>query len=151
GNPDACTQCLRQNANTPGNGGCGAGNYCNAAAICAPCTTATFCGPSCIPCNGSTPVCATIGGLIPCVECQGDSDRRVGQKCNISLGKCQECTSNADCPRGKTCNAAGACEACSTDDACASASCNCCGAGNRCLVAGPGANPSCAQCVKDLD
>ncbi|HYV43438.1 MAG TPA: outer membrane exchange protein TraA family protein, partial [Myxococcaceae bacterium] len=151
GNPDACTQCLRQNANTPGNGGCGSGNYCNAAAVCAPCTTTAFCGPACVPCNGSTPVCSTIGGLTQCVQCKGDPDCRVGQKCNVAVGKCQECTSDSDCPRGKTCNASGACEACSADDSCAGASCNCCGAGNRCLVPQPGAAPTCAQCVKDLD
>lgn len=151
GNPAACIQCLRQNANTPGNGGCGAGNYCNAAAVCAPCTTATFCGPACIPCNGSTPVCATIGGLTQCVQCKSDPDCRVGQKCNVTTGQCQQCTTNADCPRGELCNPSGACQACSADDSCAGASCNCCGAGQRCLAPQLGAPPTCAQCVKDLD
>jgi outer membrane exchange protein TraA len=151
GNPNACTQCLRQNANTPGNGGCGTGNYCNAAAVCAPCTSATFCGPSCTPCNGSTPVCATIGGLVQCVQCKADPDCRTGQKCNVAIGVCQECTNNADCPRGKVCDANGACQSCSTDDACAGASCNCCGAGQRCLSPQAGVAPTCAECVRDLD
>ncbi|HVE88014.1 MAG TPA: outer membrane exchange protein TraA family protein [Myxococcales bacterium] len=150
-NPNACTQCLRQNANAPGNGGCGAGNYCNAAAICAPCTSSNFCGPSCTPCNGSTPVCATLAGVTQCVQCKGDQDCRPDQKCNAGTGQCQECTTSLDCPRGKVCSPQGTCQICSTDDACAGTSCNCCGGNQRCLTLQAGVAPTCAECAADAD
>lgn len=49
---EQCSQCDRRQADVPGNGGCGEGSglYCNAAALCAPCTSAQRCGPQCVAC-----------------------------------------------------------------------------------------------------
>jgi outer membrane exchange protein TraA len=49
---EQCSSCERGQADSPGNGGCGEGSglYCNAAAICAPCTSALRCGPQCVAC-----------------------------------------------------------------------------------------------------
>jgi outer membrane exchange protein TraA len=49
---DQCSQCGRNQADSPGNGDCGEGSglYCNAAALCAPCTSALRCGPQCVAC-----------------------------------------------------------------------------------------------------
>ena len=49
---EQCRQCRRDQADSPGNGGCGEGSglYCNAAALCAPCTSALRCGPQCVTC-----------------------------------------------------------------------------------------------------
>jgi outer membrane exchange protein TraA len=153
--PDQCTQCLRQNANNPGNGGCGSGNYCNAAAVCAPCTSALYCGPTCVPCGGSLPVCATVGGITQCVECRQDADCRNGQKCNLETSECQECTDSSHCPRGKQCSSDGRCETCSSRDACAGNSCNCClstgGAAVQCAAVQAGTSPTCVECISDAD
>lgn len=150
--PNTCVQCSRQFANVPGNGGCGAGNYCNGAALCAPCTSSFFCGPSCAPCSGTTPVCATVGGSTRCVQCTKDTDCRTGQKCNVDTNECQECNVNADCPRGRTCNG-GRCETCSSRNSCAGASCNCCPGPStlKCASLTPGAMPSCVECTQDSD
>ena len=147
-----CNQCSRQFANLPGNGGCGTGNYCNGAALCAPCTSSYFCGPSCAPCSGSTPICATSGGLAHCVQCTRDADCSSGMKCNTATNECQECNLDADCPRGRTCNG-GKCELCSTTSQCAGVSCNCCPGPStlKCAPLTPGAAPSCVECTQDSD
>lgn len=153
--PDRCVQCQRQNANVPGNGGCGSGNYCNAAAVCAQCTSALFCGPTCVPCGGSFPVCATLGGVTQCVQCRKDDDCRVGQKCNLETSECQECTDDSHCARGKRCSTAGRCETCSSRNSCAGNSCNCCVGGGdspmQCAAVQAGTAPTCVECVSDAD
>ena len=72
----AAQQCNRQFANLPGNGGCGPGYYCNEAALCAPCDSALFCGPTCSPCGGRHPVLRQPERQLTCVECRVDTDCR---------------------------------------------------------------------------
>jgi outer membrane exchange protein TraA len=74
-NLDQCAQCDRQYAGTPGNASCGSAHHCNAAALCAPCDSASFCGDSCSPCGIQTPFCvAQAGGGYACAECGQDAD-----------------------------------------------------------------------------
>ncbi len=171
--PDAarCEQCNRQFANLPGNGGCGSGYYCNGAALCAPCNSSLFCGPSCSPCGQSNPVCINRNGAFACVqcskdadcgplkcdvatntcaECNIDADCPSGKVCNPSSHRCAECNADKDCPRGLTCDAH-ACVPCSARTSCAGASCNCCAGGEavRCAALAPGASPTCVECTSD--
>ncbi len=173
--PAQCAQCNRQFANLPGNGGCGNNYYCNAAALCAPCTSSLFCGPSCSPCGQSTPVCTNVNGTHTCVQCEKDADCGGALKCDVASHTCQECNVDADCAgAGKVCDAAAhkcvacnadgdcakglrcdghACVACSERTACAGASCNCCagGAATQCAALTPGAPPTCVECTRDGD
>lgn len=84
-----CQQCNRQFVNTPGNAGCQAGYMCNEAALCAPCDTAMFCGPTCAPCGGDTPVCGNINGETQCVQCQSDADCASGSACDPATLQCE--------------------------------------------------------------
>src|SRR5439155_21296698 len=77
-----CEQCNRQFANLPGNGGCGSGFYCNEAALCAPCNSALFCGPSCSPCGASSPFCVNGNAGVHCVQCRLDTDCKTGTHCD---------------------------------------------------------------------
>lgn len=171
--PDQCVQCNRQFANSPGNGGCGAGYYCNTAALCAPCNSSLYCGPSCSPCGQATPVCINLNGTNTCVQCAKDTDCGI-QHCDQKTHTCKECNVDADCPQGKVCDADAheckecnddsqcmrgltcsnhACVPCNSKDHCAGASCNCCPGGDniKCAPLSAGAAPTCVECVKDTD
>ncbi|HEX8435330.1 outer membrane exchange protein TraA [Archangium sp.] len=168
--PNQCQQCNRQYANTAGNNGCDSGYYCNGAALCAPCDSAVFCGPSCSPCGASTPLCLNRNGTFTCVQCSDDSQCPNG-RCDSTTNECRgcrtdancpkgeycgtdnechECTTDAHCPRGEVC-ADNSCQPCSTDDSCAGASCNCCPGGLKCGSPAPGASPTCVECTNDSE
>ena len=170
---DVCVQCNRQFAGANGNGGCGPSYYCNNAALCAPCTSTNYCGPSCAPCAGATPVCVNISGTYTCVQCNKNADCG-NQVCDLSTHTCKECNQDTDCPSGKVCDVEAheckqcndngqcgrglscvdhACTPCNTKDHCAGASCNCCPGGDtmKCEALAPGAAPTCVECVRDAD
>ncbi|WP_395811134.1 outer membrane exchange protein TraA [Archangium minus] len=167
---DQCQQCNRQYANRAGNNGCDPGYYCNGAALCAPCETSFFCGPSCSPCGPSTPECLNRNGTYTCVQCTEDShcpngrcdpdtnecrgcrtDDHCpsGQHCGTD-NECHECTTDAHCARGEVCSD-NTCQPCSTQDSCAGNSCNCCPGGLKCAATTPGATPSCVECSSNDD
>ena len=122
--PAKCVQCNRQNAGVSGNADCGAGLYCNNAALCAPCSSALYCGPSCAPCGLATPVCLNLGGTYSCVQCNKNSDCGA-QVCDTGTHTCKECNADKDCPQGKVCDVdAHECKQCNADAQC--------GRGNTC-------------------
>ncbi|MDC3981498.1 hypothetical protein KEG57_13375 [Polyangium jinanense] len=96
-NPDlgACKQCERQFVNQAGNNGCDAGQYCNDAALCAPCDTDKACGSSCSPCGGETPFCVDLNGAVQCGGCRTDADCQSGDTCDPSTKTCEESSSPA--------------------------------------------------------
>lgn len=168
--PTQCQQCKRQFTNTAGNNGCDPSYYCNGAALCAPCDSATFCGPSCSPCGASTPLCHNRNGIFTCVQCTEDSQCPNG-RCDTTTNECRgcrtdancpkgeycgtdnechECTADAHCPRGEVC-ADNSCQPCSTQDSCAGSSCNCCPGGLKCAASAAGASPTCVECTTDTD
>jgi outer membrane exchange protein TraA len=155
--PDQCLQCNRQFANMAGNNGCPGGYYCNEAALCAPCDTALFCGPTCSPCGGTTPFCINRNGQNVCVECEADRDCEPGYQCDPGTNTCFECNKDEDCDRGEFCDLAdGACKVCAADGQCAGSSCNCCPAGAmgpamRCEAVEPGGPPVCIECTSDAE
>ncbi len=128
--PDQCQQCDRQFVNLPGNGDCPFGNYCNEAALCAPCDSALFCGPQCSPCGGASPFCININGNYACSECRTDDDCRPGSVCDSETFTCVECDTN---------------------DSCAGSSCNCCADGKECQPLAEGETPVCAECTSNAD
>lgn len=165
-----CAQCNRSDANHAGNNGCDAGYYCNGAALCAPCDSAVFCGPSCSPCGASTPLCLNRNGTFTCVQCENDSQCPNG-RCDLTTNQCRgcrtdsncpsgqhcgtdnechQCTTDAHCPRGETCSN-NSCAPCSTKDSCAGTSCNCCPGGLKCAPPAPGASPTCVECTSDAE
>lgn len=153
--PAACQQCDRQFVNHAGNNGCGGGYYCNDAALCAPCDTAIFCGPTCSPCGGSTPFCINGNAKVECGACRTDLDCATGFSCDPSTHVCNQCNVDGDCDRGKTC-VAHACQWCATPDKCAGNSCNCCPNGQNgkqmaCAPIDQGAPPECVECKADAD
>ncbi|MCG8418302.1 MAG: hypothetical protein MJE77_10205 [Proteobacteria bacterium] len=125
-----CKQCNRQFVGLPGNNDCELGYYCNEAALCAPCDSALFCGPTCSPCGGASPFCTNLNGRYQCTECRDDSDCRPGSVCDQETFACVECD---------------------TDNACAGNSCNCCPGGSQCLRLEEGGTPVCAECTSDAD
>jgi hypothetical protein len=150
-----CQQCDRQFVGQTGNNGCTSGYYCNEAALCAPCDTAYFCGPTCSPCGGNTPFCINDNGQTKCAACVKDSDCKNGFSCDPILHVCQECNVDTDCPKGKICQEH-ACQECSTPDSCAGVSCNCCPKGSNgkqmaCTSIEQGLPPECVECQKDSD
>ena len=150
-NPAQCAQCNRQFANLPGNGGCGAGYYCNGAALCAPCDSALFCGDTCSPCGMSTPFCLNtkMGNL--CVGCRNDGDCKQPFKCDPDTHVCLPCNLDTDCQKGETCDAH-KCAPCSTKQQCAGVSCNCCpGANDKCASLDGKSPPTCVECTSDGD
>jgi outer membrane exchange protein TraA len=86
-----CQQCDRQFINQAGNNGCVPGHYCNEAALCAPCDTAIFCGPTCAPCGGDTPFCVNNNGQNECASCRDDSDCQAGFECDPLSHTCNAC------------------------------------------------------------
>lgn len=123
-----CQQCNRQFVNLPGNNDCPLGNYCNEAALCAPCDSGLFCGPTCSPCGGASPFCVNINEQYQCAECREDQD----------------------CPSGSVC-VDGECLECDSDDSCAGNSCNCCPGGTSCTPLGEGGPVVCAACTGNGD
>ncbi|XXF78716.1 outer membrane exchange protein TraA family protein [Myxococcaceae bacterium GXIMD 01537] len=120
-NLDQCVQCNRFDANQPGNGGCGAnsGFYCNGAALCAPCDTATKCGPGCSPCGPSTPNCVNVNSTFTCVECVNDTQCK--GVCNLDTNACLgECKADSDCPNGRCDPTDHMCRGCNDDADCPS-------------------------------
>lgn len=150
-----CKQCDRQYVGHIGNNGCDSGYYCNEAALCAPCDTAYFCGPSCSPCGGETPFCINENGQFTCASCRDDGDCQKGFSCDQATHQCNECNVDADCPRGETC-IEHSCEDCATPDKCAGSSCNCCGKGDNgkqmaCVPLEEGGPPECVACQSNAD
>lgn len=164
-----CAQCNRQYANTAGNNGCDPAYYCNGAALCAPCDSAVFCGPSCSPCGLSTPECINRNGTYTCVQCstddqcpngrcdpdtnqcrgcRTDSNCPSGQHCDPEQRECVECLEDSQCGRGESCSSH-TCQPCSSQDHCAGTSCNCCPNGLQCGSPTPGASPTCVECTDD--
>jgi outer membrane exchange protein TraA len=168
--PNQCQQCRRQFMNTAGNNGCDPSYYCNGAALCAPCDSATFCGPSCSPCGASTPLCHNRNGIFTCVQCTED-DQCPNGRCDTTTNECRGCRTDANCPKGEYCGtdnechecttddhcprgqvcADNSCQPCSTQDSCAGSSCNCCPGGLKCASAAPGASPTCVECTSDTE
>ncbi|WPB78485.1 outer membrane exchange protein TraA family protein [Archangium violaceum] len=107
---DRCVQCNRKDADTPGNGGCGSGYHCNAAAVCDVCDTARFCGASCSPCGEETPFCVARSREPVCVQCRQGSDCTAPDACHVGVcdaaGTCSfpAVTDGTACPDG-TCQA----------------------------------------------
>jgi outer membrane exchange protein TraA len=167
---NACKQCDRQFVGQFGNNGCDAGYYCNEAALCAPCDTAIFCGPTCAPCGGMTPFCVNINSQLACGECRTDGDCPKGLSCDPVTHVCNACNVDADCAvHGQEC-VQHKCEWCSAPEKCAGNSCNCCPKGsngkqmmcavlpNDAAAAGVdggdpalGPPPECVECLTDLD
>lgn len=153
--PDQCLQCSRQFVGRPGNNGCPGGYYCNEAALCAPCDTALFCGPTCSPCGGTTPFCINENGRNQCVECVEDRGCPPGYQCNQDTNTCYECNKDEDCERGEYCDLSdGTCQVCASNDQCAGNSCNCCpngemGPAMRCTTVEADGPPVCIECLND--
>jgi outer membrane exchange protein TraA len=146
-----CEQCDRRFSGLPGNGGCNPGFYCNEAALCAPCVSSLFCGPTCSPCGGSSPFCVNGNAGVHCVQCRFDTDCKTGTHCDPDNNTCQDCNLDKDCSRGRICNAH-KCVYCSTSDSCAGNSCNCCPDGmKQCASLMKDAPPVCTECVNDGD
>ena len=170
GDATQCQQCKRQFTNTAGNNGCDPSYYCNGAALCAPCDSSTFCGPSCSPCGASTPLCHNRNGIFTCVQCTED-DQCPNGRCDTTTNECRGCRTDANCPKGEYCGtdnechecttdnhcprgqvcADNACQPCSTQDSCAGSSCNCCPGGLKCASSAPGASPACVECTSDTE
>jgi outer membrane exchange protein TraA len=156
-NLDQCKQCDRQFVGQIGNNGCDMGYYCNEAALCAPCDTAVYCGPTCSPCGGMTPFCINVNQKLTCSQCRDDNDCKQGFSCDPVNHTCNECNQDPDCPRGKYCDNH-VCTTCDTPEHCAGNSCNCCPKGSngkqmQCVVLDP-ANPEppeCIECLHDSD
>jgi outer membrane exchange protein TraA len=91
---DQCKQCDRLLVGQAGNTGCDPSYYCNEAALCAPCDTDLFCGPSCMPCGGMTPFCVATNGMPACAECRTDKDCQMGSSCDPTTHTCISSTSS---------------------------------------------------------
>lgn len=151
---DQCQQCNREFVNKAGNNGCVPGYYCNDAALCAPCDTAIFCGPTCSPCAGETPFCVNINGKKECGGCRDDFDCKTGFSCDPILHVCHECNDNDDCVKGDIC-VDHSCVPCTEPGTCAGVSCNCCGVGSngkqmQCVPTPVGKNEGESTCVECL-
>jgi outer membrane exchange protein TraA len=171
-NIDQCKQCDRQFVGQLGNNGCDMGYYCNEAALCAPCDSAIYCGPSCSPCGGMTPFCININAQMQCGQCRTDTDCKQGFSCDPVTHVCNQCNVDADCTRGHEC-VAHVCKWCAETDKCAGNSCNCCPIGNngkqmQCALtpaeqgmsgmgapdggaAAEGPPPECVECLTNTD
>jgi outer membrane exchange protein TraA len=108
--PERCAQCDRRGADTTGNGGCGAGYHCNAAALCSACDSERFCGDACLSCGAGTPFCVSQTKGYACVECRGDADCPAPDACHVGVcdatGTCSfpAAEDGTACPGG-TCQA----------------------------------------------
>jgi outer membrane exchange protein TraA len=139
-NLDRCQQCNRQFANTAGNNECEPGYYCNGAALCAPCDSAIFCGPSCSPCGASTPLCLNVNSVYTCVQCSEDSQCPNG-RCDMATHECRGCNDDNDCPTTGRCDlSTNECRGCNDDG-------DCRGQGMVCDLS----RNECVQCNEDDD
>jgi outer membrane exchange protein TraA len=150
-----CQQCDRQFVNQASNNGCQPGYFCNDAALCAPCDTDKFCGPSCSPCMGDTPFCINLNGQNTCAGCRDDKDCKSGFTCDPVQHTCHECNEDTDCAKGKSCSNH-TCVTCDTADSCAGNSCNCCpptpaGKAMTCAALELNGQPRCVECAKNED
>ena len=150
-----CKQCRREFVNNAGNSGCDESYYCNDAALCAPCDTDNFCGPTCAKCGVDTPFCVNVMGNVQCGGCRTDEDCDNGFTCNPDTKTCDECNDNGDCPKGAAC-IENKCEPCATSAECAGASCNCCpdganGQQMKCAPLEQNGDPSCVECTTDAE
>lgn len=151
-----CQQCPRRFAGGTGNHGCPAGYHCNEAALCAPCDSQRFCGPTCMECGGDTPFCIEqLDGEHACGQCRDDYDCEEGYSCDPVTHTCHECNVDPDCPRGEIC-VDHACTPCETGDRCAGNSCNCCpnginGEPMQCGKIDPKGPAVCYECDEDAD
>jgi outer membrane exchange protein TraA len=102
--PNQCQQCAREFINAAGNNGCAPAHYCNEAALCAPCDTAVFCGPTCSPCGGDTPFCVNNNGQSECSSCRDDFDCQAGFECDPLSHTCNACE---DCGGASSSSGAG--------------------------------------------
>ncbi|WP_428266113.1 outer membrane exchange protein TraA family protein [Haliangium sp.] len=152
--PDQCQQCSRQFAGVPsGDHGCPQAYYCNEAALCAPCDTALFCGPSCSPCGAATPFCVNVNERYQCVECGNDDHCPTGFVCADNACVPYECGVDSECSRDELC-INNVCQSCNRDDQCAGNSCNCCPVGStggqmQCRSLAAGEEPVCVECLGD--
>jgi outer membrane exchange protein TraA len=150
-----CQQCDRQFVNIAGNNGCNLGYYCNDAALCAPCDTDIFCGESCSPCGGDTPICINKNGTRECGQCEEDSDCDEGLTCDLTTNRCRECDEDSDCPRAYIC-VDSSCQPCEATERCGGNSCNCCPLGShgrqmQCVPVEPNGPAVCVECVSGAD
>lgn len=150
-----CQQCERQFADQAGNHGCVPGYYCNAAALCAPCDTDIFCGPTCSPCQGETPFCINTNEQAECGACRDDFDCKVGYQCDPVTHTCHECNEDTDCVKGDMC-VDHACVPCDTQNACAGNSCNCCPTGlngkqMQCSPVDSNGPSVCVECTQNAE
>ncbi len=128
GKPADCQQCPRRFAGQPKGSaevGCPSCMACNEAAVCQICNTASSCGCTCAPCEGSTPYCTgdpTDLNSLHCVECEKDEQCGSGQNCveNKCVGFCPCCESPKFCTATDTVNKPSAknCSACRTSTDC---------------------------------
>jgi outer membrane exchange protein TraA len=149
-----CAQCNRNFINQPDKVNCGDSYYCNEAALCAPCDSDRYCGPSCSPCGGLTPFCINVNSGYECANCRTNDDCG-GFFCDPITHQCQDCRNDDDCERGKTCEDH-VCVACSAADKCAGTSCNCCPKGTdgtqlRCAALEKDGTPLCVECVDNKE
>jgi outer membrane exchange protein TraA len=147
---DKCKQCDRQFVGQYGNNGCDPGYICNAAALCAPCDSEIYCGPTCAPCGGQTPFCVNINAQMTCGQCRTDADCKMNFSCDQTTHVCNQCNTDGDCTRGHEC-VSHVCQWCGIAETadngfpnkCAGNSCNCCPLGSNgkqmtCAVLGGG-------------
>ncbi len=119
-NLNRCEQCNRRDADRSGNSTCGSSFYCNSAALCAPCDSSTFCGPSCSPCGVSTPVCINRNSTYTCVQCSDDAQCPNG-RCDPVTNECRGCNGDDDCPDTGRCDTqTNVCSGCNDDGDCKS-------------------------------
>jgi outer membrane exchange protein TraA len=126
--PTKCQQCDRMFVGHYGNNGCDASYYCNEAALCAPCNTDLFCGPTCSPCGNMTPFCVNANAQFQCGECRTNLDCKQGFSCDPTTHVCNQCNTDGDCNQGMEC-VAHVCQWCAEQNKCAGNSCNCCPVG----------------------
>jgi outer membrane exchange protein TraA len=120
GDLSRCDQCNRRDADRSGNSTCGSSYYCNSAALCAPCDSSLFCGPSCSPCGISTPVCINRNSTYVCAQCSDDSQCPNG-RCDPVTNECRGCNEDTDCPETGRCDPqTNVCTGCNDDGDCKS-------------------------------
>lgn len=110
-NANVCTTCNSDVHCGATCASCGSGAFCSGGTTCASCTTAAKCGPSCVACGSyqtcTGSACALCGSDsscgATCTACGGATP-----KCLVtgSTSTCVECTSDATCTGGKTCDLA---------------------------------------------
>jgi outer membrane exchange protein TraA len=174
--PDAfkCEQCNRRNAGDFTNSGCDESYYCNLAAVCAPCDTSEFCGPSCTTC-GANEECINREGTFTCgcskdsqcpngrcdletnvcTGCNDDGDcKSQGKVCDVPSNTCVECNADKDCSGGKYCDGTQhVCRECTSDahcprgESCVANACQTCSSTDSCAGNSCNCCPGGLQCA----